>query len=251
LSSTSRNWSGYYVGGQIGYTASEFDFSGASSSLTSFMLRNAVMQPYATELQLLGKNDIQSVGFGGFVGRNWQWQDVVLGVEANYNHMSKTFSSSSNSIAREIVNPSGEFVPPNHVYRHDISLSGAAQMEIQDVMTFRARAAWAAGNFMPYGFGGLAVAYVNGSRMVTYNETRYDDFTDTSTTPATTTTTSINYPTQTAGTARSTSFIAGYTAGLGMEVALVGGLFVRGEWEYVKFLQYMDISASVGAGYKF
>ncbi len=129
-------------------------------------------------------------------------------------------------------------------------------MTIEDVMTFRARAGYATGNFMPYAFGGLAVARVSGTRNVTYDERRYDDYTDPAGIPLTTTTTHIDYPTQTSGNSRSNNFVAGYTAGLGMEVALFGNLFVRGEWEYIKLLKYMDISASmntarVGVGYKF
>ena len=256
LSRTNRNWDGYYVGGQIGYVASAFDFSNASYSDTSFMLRNSVLQAPVSRIQVFGKNDIQSTSFGGFAGRNWQWEDVVLGVEANYNHMSKTFSSTSNSIGRAIVNPAGEFVPANHVYTHNVNLAGSARMEIQDVMTFRTRAAWAAGDFLPYVFAGGAVARVAGSRLLTYNETLVDTFTDASTTPATVTNTNTVYPTLTSGQSRSNNFIAGYTAGLGMEVMLFGGLFARGEWEYVRFANYMDIKSSLntvrgGVGYKF
>ena len=33
-----------------------------------------------------GKASSHGTGFGAFVGYNWQWEDVVLGVEANYIH---------------------------------------------------------------------------------------------------------------------------------------------------------------------
>ncbi len=256
LSRTNRNWDGYYVGGQFGYVASAFDFSNASVSPVSFILRNAVLQAPVSSMQVFGKNDIQSTSFGGFVGRNWQWEDAVLGLEVNYNHMSKTFSSTTNSLSRVFTNPAGEFIPANHQYDHHITLSGNAAMEIQDVMTFRARAAWAAGDFLPYIFAGGAVARVAGSRTLTYNERLVDTFTDTSTNPTTITTTTTNFAPLTSGDNRSNNFIAGYTGGLGMEVMLFGGLFARGEWEYVRFANYMDIKSSlntvrIGAGYKF
>lgn len=256
LSTTNRSWGGYYVGGQLGYAATAFDFSNASFSPASFMLRSSVLQAPVSTIQVFGKNDIQSTSFGGFAGRNWQWEDAVLGVEANYNHMSKTFSSTANGIARAIVNPTGEFIPANHTYTHNVSLAGTATMEIQDVMTFRARAAWAAGDFLPYIFAGGAVARVAGSRTLTYNETLVDTFTDTSTTPATVTNTNTVYPTLTSGENRSNNFIVGYTGGLGLEYRLIGGMFARGEWEYIRFANYMDIKSSlntvrVGVGYKF
>src|SRR4051812_20551903 len=40
LSSTSRNWDGWYVGGQVGYASAEMDFSHSVKSLTNFILRN-------------------------------------------------------------------------------------------------------------------------------------------------------------------------------------------------------------------
>jgi opacity protein-like surface antigen len=48
----------------------------------------------------------------------------------------------------------------------------------------------------------------------------------------------------------------GFTAGLGVEVAVVQNLFVRAEWEFVEFPNISDIrvsanSARVGVGLKF
>jgi opacity protein-like surface antigen len=48
--------------------------------------------------------------------------------------------------------------------------------------------------------------------------------------------------------------IYGYTAGLGMDINLIGGLFMRGEWEYVRFTASVDTSINtvrLGLGYKF
>jgi outer membrane immunogenic protein len=48
--------------------------------------------------------------------------------------------------------------------------------------------------------------------------------------------------------------IYGYTAGLGIDVNLIGGLFMRAEWEYVRFTDQVDTSintARIGLGYKF
>ena len=50
--------------------------------------------------------------------------------------------------------------------------------------------------------------------------------------------------------------MAGWTGGLGMEYALWNCIFLRGEWEYIKFLSVMNTaistnSARFGIGYKF
>ena len=39
---------------------------------------------------------------------------------------------------------------------------------------------------------------------------------------------------------RSNNFVAGWTAGLGMEYMVWGNVFLRGEWEYVKFMSVED-----------
>ena len=50
--------------------------------------------------------------------------------------------------------------------------------------------------------------------------------------------------------------MAGWTGGLGVEYMLWGSLFLRGEWEYIKFLSVKDTTISIntvraGLGYKF
>lgn len=256
LSTGTRNWEGYYAGGQIGYGSANVDFSQATSSMTDFMLRNAVLQAELHDWNLLGKNDIQMMGFGAFVGRNWQWDDVVLGLEANYTHMPDLKTSTINSMSRVITNPIGTNPPANHTYLYDVTLAGGASVQVRDVMTFRARAAWAAGNFLPYMFGGLAVARVDSSRYATITGTRTDRFEDTSTTPATIIDTTTGLPALSRSESRTNNFVAGYTAGLGTEVMLFGNVFARAEWEYVKLLKVKDISIGLntvraGLGVKF
>src|SRR5262245_17457064 len=72
LSSTSVNWSGWYVGGHAVYSSAEMDFSHSVKSLTNFIERNSVLQDPLQQWSLLSKNHTQSTGFGAFVGRNWQ-----------------------------------------------------------------------------------------------------------------------------------------------------------------------------------
>jgi outer membrane immunogenic protein len=265
LSTASRNWDGWYAGGQVGYSSADMDFSHAPKTLTNFMLRDGVLQEPISHWSLLSKNHAQATGFGAFVGRNYQWEDLVFGVEANYNYMTSLSSSSTNSMRLLIVNPAGENPPAGHIHTYDTTLTGNAALQIKDVVTFRGRAGWAVDNFLPYVFGGLAVGRVDVARWATVSYDKYDTYDVTTTNivggiPISTTTSktvllgSNTYPTSTEH--RTNSFVAGWTGGLGLEYMLWGNVFMRAEWEYVRFLSVKDISFSTnnvraGIGYKF
>ena len=265
-----RNWEGWYVGGRVDYSSSEIDFSHSPKSLTNFLLRNSVLADPVSQWSLLSKNHAQGTGFGGFVGRNYQWSDVVLGLEANYNYINRLASSSANSMALGIVNPAGDTPPSGHTYTYNTSLSGNAAMQIKDVVTFRGRAGWAGGNFLPYMFGGVAVGRTDVSRSVAVTYNRQDDYDvpvqtqlgfDSKGNPIIVT--NIVHHRDVSATvaasqqeARVNNFVVGWTAGLGFEYCLWGNMFVRGEWEFIHFINTKDIASSMnnaraGIGYKF
>jgi outer membrane immunogenic protein len=261
LNRTSVNWDGWYVGGHATYSSSEMDFSHAVKSMTNFMLRNTVLQAPVEDWTLLSKNHAQSTGFGAFVGRNWQWDDLVFGFEANYTFLNGLQSSSTNSMIRTIVNPAGENPPPGYTVSYVTALSGNAALQVKDVVTFRSRAGWAVGNALPYIFGGLAVGRTDVSRSATITYDKYVEY-DTSTTDAFGNTTTVHHTdylgrgTQSNQERRSNNYVPGWTAGLGMEYCLWGGVFMRGEWEYIRFMNAKNIPFSannlrLGLGYKF
>ena len=85
---------------------------------------------------------------------------------------------SSNSMSLAIVNP-----PPAKIRRMAIPTTyntprcpGNASLQIKDVVTFRGRAGWATGDFMPYMFGGLAVGRVDVARSATVSYHKFDDY---------------------------------------------------------------------------
>jgi len=87
---TFTRWSGFYVGGDFSYNNATVDFTGATAPLVAFSLQGtAVQQQFAqSQLQLLGRGAESAFGFGGFLGYNVQWQDLITGVEANYTRTS-------------------------------------------------------------------------------------------------------------------------------------------------------------------
>ena len=94
LSATSVNWQGFYVGGQVSYgSVTSKVASGVNSDLqATFIPPNNVSYNW----QPLGSAHGNTTGYGAFVGYNSQWDDVVVGFEANYIH--DGFRSVTNSV---------------------------------------------------------------------------------------------------------------------------------------------------------
>jgi outer membrane immunogenic protein len=258
--STTRNWDGWYVGGQVSYTALASDFSRSVVGLSDFIFRDSVLQQPTSNFHLLAKTTTQGTGFGAFVGRNYQWEDLVFGVEANYSYFNGLATATQGANSLSIVNPPGQNNPPNVTTTYGVTLTGRAAVQVKDAITFRGRAGWATGNFLPYVFGGLAVGRMDVSRSVTSTVTRRDDVTTTDSSGNTTTTIGTTFAvpaqSQSLGEQRTNAFVAGWTGGLGFEYMLWSNLFVRGEWEYVKFLAVKNTvvqanNLRAGIGYKF
>lgn len=153
-------------------------------------------------------------GYGAFIGYNTQWDDVVIGLEGNY------FNSRFGSLSYW---ESTAAVPT--------SFSSVA-VTVKDFGTLRARAGYVWGAFLPYVFGGVALGRADVVRTVGVNDP---------TVPGVIAT-------------QNDRFIYGYTAGLGVDVALYAGLFLRAEWEYIRFTSAIDTNINTvraGLGYKF
>ena len=261
VSTPTRNWDGWYVGGQVGYSSTNTDFSQSLTGLTNFIYRDSVLEGPTSGLSTLTKPNSQGTGFGAFVGRNYQWDDVVFGVEANYNYFNKLTGSSSSSIGPlQYSFPAGQITPLNDAPTFTVTLNGKAAAQIKDAITFRGRAGWATGDFLPYMFGGVAVGRMDVERSVTSITTRRDDITtiDFLGRPTTVIGPTLAVPSQsiTQSQHRTNNFVFGWTGGLGAEYMLWNSVFLRGEWEYVKFLSVMNTAVAMnnlrfGIGYKF
>jgi outer membrane immunogenic protein len=250
-SAPTRNWEGWYAGGQVGKSWTNTDYSRTAITQTNDLFRNTSLAGPASELNVFGKVNGQSSGFGGFVGRNWQYDDVVLGVEANYNYLSSLATSTGGSIGPIQVAEPGLILAPGDTAVDGVTLNGHAALRVKDEVTFRGRAGWATGGFLPYMFGGLAVGRMDVSSTIssTVNRTIFDPVTGPS---------SFQLPQfgLTSTIAKSNAFVAGWTAGLGFEYMLWGNIFLRGEWEYIKFMSIQNTAVSensvhAGLGYKF
>jgi outer membrane immunogenic protein len=239
LSSSRVNWDGFYVGGQAGYGSSDEAFRGSTSSMVSALTQNLVIQQMGIQGWNfgLGKVSLRSPSYGAFSGYNWQYDEAVLGVEASYMH--GTFGGSTK--ATQGFTSSGALADG---FFHAVTVTSAASIAITDTATFRGRAAYEFGCFLPYAFGGFALGNANINRSVKIQDsagpTLFGPFT--------------NFAPLLAQEGTSNHMIYGYTAGLGVDVNLIGGLFMRAEWEYIRFTDTIETSintARVGLGYKF
>jgi opacity protein-like surface antigen len=237
---TSRvNWQGFYAGAQGGYGSSDENFTGSTTNLLAALLdHNVIQEMQVSQWNLgLGKQSARSSAFGGFAGYNWQWEDVVVGVEASYLHGS---FGGMNTGTKGLTSGSAL----SDKLFHQVVVTASSAISISDMATFRGRAAYAYGCFLPYVFAGFALGNADISRSVTVQDAVSTTINGTFT----------SLETLSATDAVHNHLIYGYTAGLGVDVNLVGGLFLRAEWEYVRFTAAVDTNVNTvraGLGYKF
>ncbi len=235
------NWEGFYVGGQASYGTADMNFVNSNQSLTKGLLNNVDVESQykVSQWPLLGKSSQSNSGFGGFAGYNTQWDDAILGVELNYIHGS--FSGlSTGSQGRTFFYPTD--------YMTTATVTQAAAMQISDYGSIRARAGYAAGSFLPYMFGGLAMGQANIQRAAGVD--LYYKYVGTQVPPLP----NIGPSSDVASSNLKSHFLFGYSAGLGIDVMLVQNLFLRAEWEYLRFTSPVDVSINTvraGLGYKF
>jgi opacity protein-like surface antigen len=231
------NWQGFYVGGQAGYGTANMTFSGSTASIVNSLLANTDLNPGGaiSNLPLGGKVSVHGDGFGGFAGYNSQWTDVVLGVELSYLHASFN-GGASGSRTLFFTDANGFF--------DTVKNQSSSSIAISDMATFRVRGGYAVGCFLPYLFGGIALGQANivNSVQITANQQN-------------TVAPFQNIPFDPSATdGRFAHLTYGYSAGLGVDINLIGGLFMRAEWEYVRFTDVTDVGVNTvraGLGYKF
>jgi len=250
-SPTYTRWDGFYFGAQAGMNFATGDFTNATSSMVSYMLANTELQSIVSQWTALPKGSTGGPSYGGFVGYNWQWGEVVTGFELNYNHMS--LSTGQHDTIGPILVP-GASLPDGSTVVYSVKLTSSASVAIHDIMTARARAGWTYDFLMPYGFAGLAVGRADVFRFATLAGT-----TKTTTPPPTIdpitgfvvpgvpVTGPLNLPRDPQSQSQDGVFAYGFTAGLGLEVALMQNVFMRAEWEFVEFPNINDFRVQVNS----
>jgi opacity protein-like surface antigen len=249
------DWNGVYVGGHGGYTSAALNFNNVFQPVVANALRQTYFESTMNASGLLTTNStrVDGTSFGGYVGWNYQFDETVIGIEADYTRFGKT-GSSANDIARFTIGTDG--------WLHAVSLDGTASTRIEDYGTIRARGGYAIGNFLPFVTGGLAIgraqvadqvaiqtyeydqapyranaALTDPSKAVAVGHSGYANFNPTApdpgSTPSTGTRSTLAAPV-TYGSSK-TKVVGGITLGAGLEFALTQNIILRGEYQYVLF----------------
>jgi outer membrane immunogenic protein len=240
LSKSSVNWGGGYIGGHASHGAADMNFTNSGQDLLAKLLNNVDLEGQfnISKWPLLGKDHMQSSGYGGFMGYNFQFSEAVIGVELNYTH-GNFFGSNSGSQSRVFQYPTD--------YVSQATASSSASMKITDYGSLRARAGYPLDNFLPYGFVGLAMGQANINRRADV-DLRYQ-YVGTAVPPL------PNYGGAWGMTDNANShFIMGFAGGVGVDIMLYAGLFLRAEWEYLHFSGTVETNVNTvraGLGYKF
>ncbi len=245
---TYTNWTGFYIGGDWGYTNDATDFSNTTNSLVSYSLRELTLEQddNVSGWSVLGNASTTTTTPSGFVGYNSQWENLILGFEADYTYASAITTAISTPISRQ-VSAGGS--------TYDVTVEGSASMRLVDYASLRARAGWILNNFLPYGFIGVVVGRGDVTRTsLVYGQENPSappvvpcDYT------LSPTCVDFSYPNS---ESQNNAILYGGSVGVGLDYALTSNIFLRGEIEYVRFLPLDDIlvtltSARIGAGFKF
>ena len=199
----SYTWTGWYVGGNVGYAWGSSDVSTTAPGLSSdFAL--------AEQLSAVNTNGVGTVhpkGFTGGIqfGYNWQSGNVVIGGEADFN----AFTLKG---ARDVSYPFSPTVFPG--------TTGIIHQDVKTdwLITARPRIGFTSNNVLYYGTAGVAITELH------YNNSYLDTFQQV-----------INgTPNETeSGNVSKTKF--GWTAGGGVEAGLGGKWTAKVEYLYVNF----------------
>ena len=229
------NWSGFYVGGQVGFSDANADFKKSTQAPIADELRNTTLESLSTPslVTMLGIADHTGMSYGGFIGYNSQWEDAIIGIEANYTHTSLSLNAPNSPIGR-----SGFSAGSGDTYA--IVFSGSGTLTSLAYGSLRARAGWIFGNFLPYGFAGLTVgmANINVATNLEFFENNFPPFS------------------LTTDSGQSSELLYGFVAGGGLDVAVTRNVFLRAEYEYTRFAPASGVLVSItgahfGAGIKF
>jgi outer membrane immunogenic protein len=227
-------WDGVNFGAQMGLSSMGTDFGNSTSGLIAFILRNTEVEDQfsPSNWTTLSSNTTNGRQYGAFLGYNWQWDQLVAGFDLAYNRTSSLTASASDTIARQVV------TTPDNV-NNALTITAQSSLQLIDYATMRARAGYAMGQFLPYAVIGAAVGRFNYANTATVHNVG---------TPP------VGSPilpfdvTNTASNSKNNAITGGFVVGLGLDVAVLPNVFLRGEWEFVGFAPISGIRASMNTG---
>lgn len=223
-------WDGFQVGGQMGRSNMDTDFGSSTSQQVAYILRNSTLESEArpSSWAALPHSITNSSSYGAFFGYSSQQEQLVFGFDAAYNRFSSAQISASDSMTR--------IVTTSDSVQHTVTLTAQSSTKLIDYATARLRVGYGVGQFLPYVFIGGAVGRFNYASSSTVRDSQLSGGVTTVFGPVT------------QSDAKDNAIVAGVTTGIGIDVALMPNLFLRGEFEYVGFAPIGGIRTTINTG---
>jgi hypothetical protein len=220
-SATASRWDGVNFGVHTGLSNLNADFSNSVTKLLEDLLNHdsIEVEDNVSSWPLMSTQATNSRTYGAFLGYNVQWDELVLGFDVAYNRLSSMQTSAAGA--------NGWIIHTTNGYDNFYTVSGDASIKLIDYGVLRARAGYAFGQFLPYAAVGAAVGRFNYTRSVTVTLSGID-VSGAGGTP-------YDFGTQSRSDSKDNAVVGGVAAGLGMDVALLPNVFLRGEWEVIAF----------------
>ncbi len=194
---TAYDWSGFYVGGNIGGVFGR----DALSSTSTFPAPNAPIDTAAVNAAQTTNLNSSGVIGGLQAGHNWQNGNLLLGVETDFTVMSLKSSSGGTFVFPSTL-PGGPIGPPTQFFTTSNTMSA------DWLFTLRPRVGFAMNNWLVYATGGLVVGHekVNETSVLAAGFTTTNSFSTTA---------------------------VGWTVGAGVEYGLNRNWSIKAEYLYV------------------
>ena len=228
---TYRRWSGIYGGGQVGMDIHSIQYSdNGNARIANLGTTDPILVAAggAPTLSDLARRNITGLSYGGFAGYNYQIDDTVLGLELNFSsttmHAGMAGAASRTSAFTCPTPP----IPAGNTCQVTVNASNAVTTTLADYGTLRFRAGWAYGSFLPYVLVGVAVGWANSVQTV---DAGYSGVI----TAGPNAGQSIGPQSYNDTVVNRAKTPVGFSAGLGVDYAFYPNVFIRSEFEYLKF----------------
>lgn len=235
------DWSGFYFGGGAGLSDTKFKPGEGLQALANYAFRNTMLgaeHNLGAWVDNLPEKRDSGAQFFGLLGYNYLFDDIVLGFELDYTRSGHSYGV-SDYIARRVTTSNGSL--------HDVELTTNQGAKLNDYATFRLRMGWAYGRIMPYATIGGAVGRFNTTSTV--KSTWYFYRTNAVTgAPEEGYASGFEPNSPPVGSTKKNTYSFGLSAGAGVDWALTDNLFLRAEYQIVRFAEIEGTTATVNTG---
>jgi outer membrane immunogenic protein len=224
-------WDGLYVGVSISNNPSDINLAAGAKEVLAKEYRKTghetigELSTYADGIN----TSAEELAFGGYVGHNWTWDGVVMGVEASYDRTDLYFENADSAGRRygmKFNGPSGNEVVGSFL----LNYNGNAR--ITDLVMLKGRLGYDAGPFMPFVTAGVALARGDSNWSSTVRITETDPGSATAVPPVPPIV--LVDDTQTFQANNSNVFGVGITGGVGLDYMVTPGIILRGEYQITR-----------------